>query len=203
MIRKCVPWIVFGVLLSACHVNDRTPEAVSAHMSEVVTTSPTLGTPIPLPFENEFPDRWNPSNNGSPYEPCVAFSDAELIRFQIDPALIEDAAIVDGQGIRGCRWFMRDKFSISQLVTNSESLRQYREGTPDYEWKDSLRINDHEVGLFDLKFEDSSCSTYVQSYSAAVVTTFAVSMAPEARADFSPCGLVIDFTTAYIDKIPG
>ncbi|WP_081729905.1 DUF3558 family protein [Williamsia sp. D3] len=200
------------VLLAGCSLDDKTTDAVAASevlSSDVASTkSPTVttesvGTPIPLPFENPFPDRWNDSNNGSPYEPCVSFSGEELERFQIDPTVIEDAAIVNGQGIRGCSWFMPKRFSLSNLVTNSRSLSEYRAGTVENVWKPNIDINGRIVGLFEANHERSrACSTYVQSFSAAVITNVVTSTSDEGQ-KIDACKLVEDFTRAYIDKIPG
>lgn len=190
------------VLLSACNVQNTETLAVPASTASVAKSSAISGTPIPLPFENRFPNRWNPSNDGSPFEPCVAFSDDELLRFGIDPSVIEDAAIVDGQGVRGCSWFMKNRFSISSLVTNSSSLEVYRRGTAENHWEPDLRIAERTVGLFSLTHGGSTeCSTYVQSHSAAVVTNVVPSTSAEGKA-VDTCKLAIDFTRAYIDKIP-
>lgn len=192
-----------SILLVGCSVNGSDIEAVPATQHSTHQTSPTLGTPVPLPFENPFPNRWNNSNDGSPFEPCNAFSDEELLRFEIDPLVIEDAAIVDGQGIRGCRWLMTDRFSFSSLVTNSKSLDAYREGVVEYDWQPYLEIDGRTVGLFSLVHGTSKeCSTYVQSYSAAVVVNVVPSTSSEGKS-IDTCKLAVDFTRAYIDKIPG
>jgi hypothetical protein len=114
---------------------------------------------------------------------------------------MEDAALVDGQGIRGCRWFMPRRFGIGQVVTNSASLEVYKRGTPELDWKSDLMIDGRRVGLFGLNDDDQTCSTYVQSYSAGVVTNIVTSTTTEGRA-IDSCKLVEDFTRAYIDKIP-
>jgi hypothetical protein len=133
----------------------------------------------------------------------VSFSDAELRRFGIDPAVSEDAALVDGQGTRGCNWIMRGEFGLGQVVTNSTSLAEYKRGTPEYDWKPDLLVEGRTVGVFALAFENSgACSTYVQSYLAGVVTNI-VSFEPRDGRSGDACKLVEDFTRAYIDKIPG
>lgn len=184
----------------ACQVHDNTVQAVPGLRMETGSAA-TSGTPVPLPFDSQFDNRWNEANDGSPYEPCVAFTESELERFNIDSRLVEDAALVDGQGVRGCRWFMRDKFAIGQVVTDSASLPSYRRATPELDWKADLRIDGREVGLFGLNDDNETCSTYVQSYDAAVVTNVVTSTSDEGQ-KIDPCKLVQDFTRAYIDKIP-
>lgn len=190
------------VLLS-CHVKDESTRAVPISHSGSSTEQTTTETPLPLPFENRFPNRRNGSNNGSLYEPCIAFSADELARFQVDPTSIEDAALVDRQGTRGCNWIMQSRFGIGQVVTNSESLASYKRGTSEYDWRPEFEVAGRVVGLFALAFDDSgSCSTYVQSFAAGVVTNVVVFDSGDGRTAHA-CKLAEDFTRAYIDKIPG
>lgn len=203
MTRRIVALIFAGAVLSSCQIQDASTHAVAGFESfRIGEQQQSVATPIPLPFDNMFPNRWNSSNNGSPYEPCVAFSDRELERFEIDPDSLEDAALVDGQGTRGCNWLMPDRFSFGQVVTNSQSLDEYKNGTSEYEWMSELEIQGRTVGQFTLSIEDSgTCSTYVQSGAAGVVTNVVTSKADAGRA-MDACTVVQDFTRAYIDKIP-
>lgn len=190
--------------VTACNVDHGGTLAVPVKgTASQAAPGPISATPVPLPFDNPFPNRWNDANNGSPYEPCIAFADSELVRFGIVPSTIEDAAIVDGQGVRGCNWTMKNNFSISHLVTNSRSLDVYRAGTSENIWKPSFEVGGRPVGVFALNFGQSrECSTYVQSFSAAVVTNVVTSTSDEGQ-KIDACKLVEDFTRAYIDKIPG
>lgn len=200
---KLLAVTAFAATLIACNVESDGSEAVPASSGSATDPGSTVGTPIPLPFENPFPGRWNPSNNGSPYEPCVAFSDGELSRFGIDPSVIEDAAIVSGQGVRGCSWLMEDRFAFSNLVTNSQSLATYRSGLSEYDWHPDFEIGGRTVGLFSMVEGNSvDCATYVQSFTAAVITTVVTSSSAEGQT-IDACKLAVDFTRAYIDKIPG
>lgn len=186
----------------ACQTEDSSTQAVSGVSGTTKSALETAATTSPLPFDNPFPDRLNPSNDGSRYEPCVAFTEDELARFEIDYEVIEDAAIVNGQGIRGCRWLMIDRFSLGQVVTNSTSLDVYRRGTSELDWKPDLDMAGRKVGVFGLNDHDGTCSTYVQSGAAGVVTNVLISSEPAARASLDSCEIAIDFTRAYIDKIP-
>ncbi|ORM25959.1 hypothetical protein BFL43_23855 [Williamsia sp. 1135] len=191
------------LLISACVVDESNPVAVpAASDSTSLPSLPKLATPVPLPFDNPFPDRWNSSNDGTAFEPCVAYSHDELDRFGIDSAEIEDAAIVNGQGVRGCSWSMENWFSLSNLVTNSSSLEVYKRGMVEYTWHPDLHVEGRVVGLFSISHGGSTdCSTYVQSYSAAVVTNVVPSTSAQGKS-VDTCKLAIDFTRAYIDKIP-
>ncbi|PXW30027.1 UNVERIFIED_CONTAM: uncharacterized protein DUF3558 [Williamsia faeni] len=193
-------WSVSAVLLvAACSVQAENTEALPGP-AELQTQIPRPS--ISLPFDNPFPDRTNQSNDGSVFEPCIAYDDSELIRFDIDPKLIEDVAIVNGQGIRGCKWVMPERFSLSVAVTNSNSLEEYRSGAIEYNWMTDLELGERTVGYFELDHGFSkACLTYVQSANAGVVTkvvTYEDDNGPVGGA----CELVANFTRAYIDKIP-
>ena len=191
------------LLLAGCEVADSGTRAVPDSAATPSSSSaPASETAEPLPFENQFPDRRNPANDGTEYEPCTAFSHVELAKFGVDPAVVEDIAQVNGQGTRGCYWFMPNAFALGQLVTNSNSLVEYKSALKVLEWKPDITIGGRAVGIFDLKDDTGSCSTYVQSHAAAVITEVSVSTSPSARSAIDPCKLVEDFTRAYIDKIP-
>lgn len=155
-----------------------------------------------LPFDNPFPNRWNNSNDGTSFEPCTAYSDSELSRFGVDPGAIKDAALVDRQGIRGCYWFTSNKYSLSVVVTNAESLEKYQSGMREIDWKPDLLIGGRTVGLADLNDDENTCSTYIQSGKSIVSAEVIINGGEEGRAKYDPCKIVIDFTAAYIEKIP-
>lgn len=194
-------FVVLCVLtISSCVVDDGASQAVPGGSTSLPSNGPDKS--VALPFDNPFPNRWNPSNDGTSYEPCVAFSQEELQRFGVDDKFVEDAAQVDGQGIRGCIWYMRDTYSLSIVVTNAESLSQYKSGTPELDWKQDRLVNGRVVGLADLAYDDATCTTYIQSGRSIVATDVTISSAKEARDRYDPCKIVLDFTAAYIDKIP-
>lgn len=188
------------VCTSACQVDGDKPEAVPGSMSSSIETAST--DEIVLPFDNPFPNRRNPSNDGTPFEPCVAFSDEELLRFDVDPAVVEDAALVDGQGIRGCGWYMPNKFALSSLVTNAVSLEEYKKGKPELDWRPDLLVGGRIVGLAGVDEDKTTCATYVKSHGAIVVTDVLIASGLEAGLKYDACRIAVDFTTAYIDKIP-
>ncbi|MBA4022015.1 MAG: hypothetical protein C0482_06590 [Gordonia sp.] len=205
--RAVIRVLLFGivlVLISGCDASDPSTQAVAQSDSagRSGNLAPTTSTSIALPFENRFTDRWNSSNDGTTYEPCVAFSDEELLRFDVDPTEVEDAAQVNGQGSRGCNWTMPDAFGLGQVVTDSGSLVDYRRGTPELNWMPDIAEGGRTIGVFGLNGDPSTCSTYVQSQYSGVVTNVSISSDPKARAKLNACSIAIDFTRAYIDKIP-
>ncbi|WP_207842559.1 DUF3558 family protein [Williamsia soli] len=192
--------MLFVFALSACHIDD--PSTDARPVVDSSRAAAVNGTPVPLPFDNPFPNRWNASNDGTSFEPCVAYTSGELSRFKVDSSKIEDVAQVDGQSTRGCHWYMSDQFDLGQLVTDASSLDEYRTASTDLDWKPDLEVGGRTVGLFAVDYGTSkTCSTYVQSFSAGVVTNVITSTSPYGQS-VDACKLVIDFTRAYIDKIP-
>lgn len=98
---------------------------------------------------------------------------------------------------------MDDRFAFSNLVTNSRSLDIYRAGVSEYDWHPDLEIDGRTVGLFSMVEGNSvDCATYVQSFAAAVITSVVTSSSTEGQT-IDACKIVVDFTRAYIGKIPG
>ena len=131
-----------------------------------------------LPFKNSVRDRWNPSNNGTDYEPCTAFTTAELDELGVASSSIRDAATVDGQSLRGCRWYYRESrdWVADQLVINYRSRAEYLASNPDFAVNYEVNIDGITVGVI----EDSTdaCFTYIQSGRAAILTSAASHVKP-------------------------
>ena len=197
---------VFYLTISACSVSGEGAQpglgSPTSQSLPSASTSTSTSVEVSLPFHNPFPNRWNSSNDGTTFEPCVAFSEKELLRFGVDPAVIEDAALVDGQGVRGCEWFMPRSFSLNVVVTNSTSLDDYKSGRGELLWKPDLVVDDRVVGIAQLNSDDHVCMTYIQSSAAIVATSVVITGGVEALRNYDPCQLVIDFTKSYLDRIP-
>lgn len=98
---------------------------------------------------------------------------------------------------------MPNKFGLGQVVTNSNSLAEYRRATDEVEWMPDLHLANEKVGYFTLRYQHSTmCATYVQSFEAGVITQITSAPLP-GPPNVDACKLVEDFTRAYIDKIPG
>ncbi|NDZ93275.1 DUF3558 domain-containing protein [Streptomyces sp. SID6673] len=156
-----------------------------------------------LPFHNQFPQRWNSSNDGTSYEPCTAVNTVELNSLGIDPMSVADAATVDGQTLRGCEWSRRPpaekEWSVAQLVANSRSLQAYKEKYRTNTWRPDVSMSGRNVGI--MLDSGDSCWTYVQSGRAGVLTQASYFSLP--RKPYSElCDVAIEFTRATIDKIP-
>ncbi|WP_431309371.1 DUF3558 family protein [Gordonia sesuvii] len=133
--------------VSACGSNDVTRSESSASMSGTPTDKirQTDDSGSPLPFANQFPARWNESNDGTSYEPCTAMDSDTADEIGIDFSSVKDAATVSGQTLRGCEWDYADSdtsgWFASQAVADFSSLESYRrnnlrllgEKTPNYQ----------------------------------------------------------------------
>ncbi|MGC4963897.1 DUF3558 family protein [Gordonia sp. DT101] len=156
-----------------------------------------------LPFENNYLQRWNPSNDGTAYEPCTALTPPELAGLGIDAGSVTDAATVDGQSLRGCTWRRlppaeRD-WRVAQILGNSTSIEQYKDKYRTNVWRPDLSISGRTVGV--MLDSGDSCWTYVQSGEAGVLTKASYFSLP--RKPYSElCDVAIDLTRATIDKIP-
>ncbi|NMO04308.1 DUF3558 family protein [Gordonia sp. TBRC 11910] len=154
-----------------------------------------------LPFASTFPNRWNQGNDGTEYEPCVAVTGAVAERLGLDPASIEDAATVDHQTARGCRWRDHEKspWSVSQIVGNQASLAAYKSQNRSLTWRPDLEISGRQVAVSEIN--STTCVTHVQS-SGAGVSTLAQYISANAPPIDEICDRAIAFTRATIDKMP-
>ncbi|GAA4383435.1 hypothetical protein GCM10023147_02660 [Tsukamurella soli] len=97
----------------------------------------------PLPFAPTIAERWNRRNDGTSFEPCIAYSANEALALGMDPRTLEDAAISDSPNYRGCHWELtrRDGDSrgrwwnwVSQIVGNQPPLTSYKASHHEYAW---------------------------------------------------------------------
>ncbi|WP_415047363.1 DUF3558 family protein [Gordonia sp. (in: high G+C Gram-positive bacteria)] len=157
-----------------------------------------------LPFKSTFTKRWNNSNDGTRYEPCTALDSSNLYVLGIDSSSVEDAAGTDGQTLRGCRWRyrMRDRnrWSIAQVVANSESLENYKHKYSTDYWHPDLLISGRTVGVTESR-DLGECMTYVQSGHAGV-STLVIRHGISGEKVGGVCDRAIAFTRATISMIP-
>ncbi|WP_431309117.1 DUF3558 family protein [Gordonia prachuapensis] len=190
------------LFVSGCGATATTPNGTSSNPQE----SPVRQTDdngVSLPFANSMPERWNRSNDGTPYEPCTAVT-PEIAESQgLDPKSVADAATVNGQTLRGCDWQYLDPsmldWSAHQIVGDFSSLQSYRSRNEFFNWLPDRELSGRQVGVASLNSGD--CFTYVQSRESGVVT--GVSFASLPRPQLSEiCDRAMALTRATIDSIP-
>ncbi|WP_353507228.1 DUF3558 family protein [Gordonia sp. ABSL1-1] len=158
-----------------------------------------------LPFRTDFPNRWSEGNNGTPYEPCTSVMPDALRELGIAPDSVADAASVNYQTLRGCKWkLIGSRFgSAHQIVGNAPSANPTLDGyktlnSAVFHWHPSRTISGREVLVSSLGGDN--CSTHVLSGRAIVTTSILVGTTP-AEVD-GICERAIAFTRATIDQIP-
>ncbi|WP_331436340.1 DUF3558 family protein [Gordonia sp. w5E2] len=155
-----------------------------------------------LPFVTTFPRRWNSGNDGTSYEPCTSATTDILRDAGLDPLSVRDAATVDFQTARGCKWKYsgRRLASLSQTVGNSSDLATYKsKQSTAVTWNADIRVDGRLVAV-STEPDGRICDTYVESGTAIVVTSTYFNH------DRPPideiCDKAIAFTRATIDQMP-
>lgn len=158
--------------------------------------------PVPradLPFTPAVEGRLNDRNNGSTFEPCIAYSDDELTAIGIKPATRRDAAMSESPNYRGCHWDVGASSTVSQIVTNQGSLADYLRHHGERQWRLAATTTGRTVAIGDSRFDDG-CSAVFKSQGAIVV-----SHTPIWNGDIDSrgaCGWVIEFAALAAGKAP-
>jgi hypothetical protein len=150
-----------------------------------------------LPFPSRFLERTNERNDGSIFEPCIAYSARELRALGIDPGSIEDAAVSRGPNYRGCGWRMPASL-VSQTVLNQGGLKEYLARDRAIEWQltrspelRTLASGSRRVG---------HCMAVFKSQGAIVVTS--VTAWREGKWPGTACDWVVKFASLAASKAP-
>lgn len=192
------------VLASACSTDTPREHGDTGSTHSSVERAAPSGS---LPIQPAYGDRTNPKNDGSTYEPCVGISSAIATRLGLDPSTISDLATIPRDPLRGCRWKNRrpvSDWSMTQSVTNWDSLvqyKQYQQGSR-VRWRSDITHNGRVIGVYQERPDSNipSCTTYVQSGRAGVITMVTNAFRPTSQ--FDECAKAIEATTAVIDQIP-
>ncbi|MET9328684.1 DUF3558 domain-containing protein [Tsukamurella sp. NPDC003166] len=157
----------------------------------------------PLPFSPTVKNRTNDRNDGTPFEPCSAYSDSELHVLDIDPTSVQDAAQVDSANYRGCRWreagytAARGGGDYSQIVGLKMSLKQYKHHMSTKRWQTDRMVDGRRLALYS---ENNYCSAVFAS-EQAIVVTIAGSTNPSPGRTVE-CARAVAFATLAITKAP-
>ncbi|QKT06740.1 DUF3558 domain-containing protein [Gordonia sp. X0973] len=178
-----------------------TLSTVSCSRDHPLPRGPEDLAPTPPVGSVPFPNRLNPGNDGTSYEPC-SVSANEVISLGWSPTSKRDAATVDKQTARGCIWHdaqLGSVWSVSQIVGNSPSLDAYRTSHPHFTWLPDVTINGRTIGVH--LMGPSTCATSVQSQRAGVSTIVSYNRVP-APPTSQICDRAIAFTRATISQMP-
>ncbi|MBS4104427.1 DUF3558 domain-containing protein [Tsukamurella paurometabola] len=184
-------------LLSGCAVGvagQPTPaEGIGAQSTEASLAA--------LPFIPKFGGRTNERNNGTSFEPCVAYSEDEIRALGADPRTLADAAISDSPNYRGCHWQSSDGVGrYSQIVGNERSTEAYKAKQSYRPWQADRLINGR---VLIVSTENAGCFASFMSQGAMVHSSFRIGSAGTPSADLvTECNKAIEWATLAISKAP-
>ncbi|MBS4104496.1 DUF3558 domain-containing protein [Tsukamurella paurometabola] len=163
----------------------------------------TSVTARPLPFVPQYEGRTNERNDGTTFEPCIAYSDAELRALGADPRSVKDVMISVSPNYRGCRWQSPDSAAyFSQTLGNEVSLEIYKAKQRTRPWQPDRIINGRTVIL--TTEGDDGCFASFMSENAIVHSAYTVDgwgrkPSPGLVAE---CNKAIEWATLAISKAP-
>lgn len=153
-----------------------------------------------LPFVPTIAERSNDRNDGTSFEPCVAYSDAEIRSIGADPAKISDAAISDSPNYRGCHWLSTDEVGrFSQIVGNEKSTDAYKSAQSFRPWQPDRVIGGRTVIV--TTEGDEGCFASFMSQNAIVHSAYLVLEDPSPGLQ-RECDIAIKWATMAIAKAP-
>ena len=206
--RRTLTLLLLTCLLGACSSVEGLPQSQNPSIATLSGTSTadtirqTDARGRPLPFTNTFPRRWSNGNDGTTYEPCTAATMTILAANSLDPLSVKDAAIVDHQTARGCRWSINfyESAYLSQIVGNQPQLDIYKKQQNGIvEWMPDISIRDRRAAVGSSP-SATDCTTFVQSGAAIVATRASMNIYPLTIDEI--CDKAIAFTRATIDQMP-
>ncbi|MET9328588.1 DUF3558 domain-containing protein [Tsukamurella sp. NPDC003166] len=160
-------------------------------------------SPKPLPFTPTIKDRTNDRTDGTSFEPCNAYSNAELAALEINPDSIEDAAKVDAANYRGCHWRGID-YTIrhggtrySQIVGREMTLEQYKRYMASLRWQTDRTVHGRTLAV---AAENDNCLAVFRSAESIVATIVATTNTSPGNT--VECERAVAFASLAISKAP-
>ncbi len=178
--------------------------ACATTVSGVAVPGAQLSAPASLPFTPTISERTNDRNNGSSFEPCTAYSAAELQVLGIASESATDAAISDSPNYRGCHWnsTLGHDSTYSQTVGNGTTLEGYKQKNSDRTWQVDRVINGRMVALT-VDPPSRGCAAVFMSQHGTVVTLAMLAGDREPEPDFATeCDAALRFTELATRKAP-
>ncbi|RDH11689.1 DUF3558 domain-containing protein [Tsukamurella pulmonis] len=186
--------IALTVLLSGCTV---------AVPGEPTATSDPRTSAKPLPFTPKINGRTNERTDGTSFEPCNAYTDADLRALDINPASIHDAAQVDFPNYRGCGWrgngytAARGGVEYSQIVGRELTLDEYKKQMKRLPWQPDRFAHGRPIAV---AIENDYCVANFAS-EESIVTTIVASNTPS-PGNTVECDKAVAFASLAITKAP-
>ncbi|ORB52132.1 hypothetical protein BST43_19450 [Mycobacteroides saopaulense] len=173
---------------------DAVTAASSTSSRGATPTSPTVTNTLPGPHPPP-----NQNNDGTTFDPCLAYTASELSGWGIDPATVNDVAIDDTLQ-RGCTW-KGDGWVLQQLITN-RSISEYLDPANYPDAKPltiaGLQASQHRLGQAGTTF----CSVQIPSQKAVIATLVSVRDSKAENQIPDACTKAIQIATDTAGKLP-
>ncbi|MUM16522.1 DUF3558 domain-containing protein [Mycobacterium sp. CBMA271] len=203
-LRHCSGTALIGVVavlvIAGCGTTvdgQPTPDGMHAtstgRSSSATTTSPTVTNTLRGPHAPP-----NNRNDGTSFDPCLAYSAEEIKSWGVDPEYVEDQGGPD-EIARGCLW-RADGWSATQTVINrpvSDYLNAQR-----YPGAHPVEIDGLHGAVFGDIIGVGSCNVALPSQRAVVITGI-IAIGPTAEKLIpDPCQKAIDIATRTAPRLP-
>ncbi|WP_343930365.1 DUF3558 domain-containing protein [Tsukamurella strandjordii] len=200
--------VAAALLVSGC-TTTLSGEPVSGVPSSVTTngtaapTSTSRPPAKPLPFTPTIKNRTNDRTDGTTFEPCSAYTDAELLALDINPTTITDAAKIDYPNFRGCDWLGTDYTAkrggsqYSQIVGRELTLDEYKRTMKRLPWQADRTANGRTIALAP---ENNYCIAAFASEKSIVTTSVIVTNPSPGRT--VECDRAFAFASLAVSKAP-
>ncbi|MDP0398619.1 DUF3558 family protein [Tsukamurella strandjordii] len=197
------------LLLSACTTTvsgEPQPDVAAATGATTTTAAPTSTSSAPakpLPFTPTIKNRTNDRTDGTTFEPCSAYTDAELLALDINPTTITDAAKIDYPNFRGCDWLGTDYTAkrggsqYSQIVGRELTLDEYKRTMKRLPWQADRTANGRTIALAP---ENNYCIAAFASEKSIVTTSVIVTNPSPGRT--VECDRAFAFASLAVSKAP-
>lgn len=184
------------VVLAGCTTTITPGDATRASSTTASTaqTSPTVTSTLPGPHPSA-----NENNDGTSFDPCVAYTSDELKAWGVAPGSVEDKGVKDTVQ-RGCQW-KGDGWVLQQLVVNrtlNEYLDQQR-----FPGSEAITVGGLNAVRFRSPPDDQTvCFVVLPSQRATVGTIVRVNDPQAQRSIPDPCVKAMAIATDSARKLP-
>lgn len=158
------------------------------------TASPTVTNTLPGPHPPP-----NENNNGTSFDPCLAYSAAELKSWGVAPGSVEDLGVKDTIQ-RGCTW-KGDGWDVQQLVINRSVDEFLNQALFPGAW--TVNIGGLTAALHRTPQDDMTvCYVELPSQRATVGTIVGINSSQAQRETPDACTRAISIATDTAKKLP-
>ncbi len=194
--------LVAAVALSACSTTTAgspASQATTSASASGAASSPTSSASIPYTLTAPHPPA-NEGNNGTSFDPCIAYTAAEIRSWGVDPEKVEDTGR-QGLEIRGCSW-SADGWQLAQTVINNP-ISDYL-NNPQYPIAHGQTIGGLDAVVYqDRVTGDSGCYVALPSQQATVHILAGIYNEKTGRKGLpDPCAKAIEVATFVATKLP-